>query len=122
MGDINNPTCKNNIDDFQNGCLYNLQQFKLNPYLPKQQIDTLEVNFSGFDRDVIDPVKNKDPDTPLVTILLSGRPMIINSGDNEAPLDESSALIAAWLPGTSGGAALVDAICETILSAGETSR
>jgi len=112
MGDINNPACKNNIDDFQNGCLYNLQQFKLNPYLPRQQKDTLEVGFSGFDRDVIDAVKSKDPGIPLVTILLSGRPMIISTASVEspAPLDESSAFIAAWLPGTAGGEALTDAL------------
>lgn len=118
MGDINNPACKNNIDDFQNGCLYNLEQFKLNPYLPRQQPDTLAINFSGFDRTVIDIVKGHDPDIPLVTILLSGRPMIISSGDKEAPLDESSAFIAAWLPGTSGGAALVDAIFGDYLFCG----
>jgi beta-glucosidase len=112
MGDINNPACKNNIDDFQNGCLYNLQQFKLNPYLPRQQKDTLEINYSGFDRDVIGLVRAKDPDIPLVTILLSGRPMIISQGSAEtpAPLDESSAFIAAWLPGTAGGEALTDAL------------
>jgi beta-glucosidase len=112
MGDINNPACKNNIDDFQNGCLYNLQQFKLNPYLPRQQKDTLEVGFGGFDRDVIDLVRAKDPGIPLVTILLSGRPMIISGGEGStpAPLDESSAFIAAWLPGTSGGEALADAL------------
>jgi beta-glucosidase len=113
MGDINNPACKNNIDVFTEGCLYNLEQFKLNAYLPRQQIDTLEIKFSEFDRMVIDLVKNHDPDIPLVTILFSGRPMIISSDDSDstpAPLDESNAFIAAWLPGTAGGEALVDAL------------
>jgi hypothetical protein len=32
-----------------------------------------------------------------VTILLSGRPLILNSA-----LDDSGALVAAWLPGTEG--------------------
>ncbi|MCI0454159.1 MAG: glycoside hydrolase family 3 C-terminal domain-containing protein [Candidatus Dadabacteria bacterium] len=118
MGDINNPACKNNIDDFTNGCLYNLIQFKLNTYLPRQQIDTLEINFGEFDRMVIDLVKNQDPDIPLVTILFSGRPMIISSAENDiapAPLDESNAFIAAWLPGTAGGEAIVDALLGSYL-------
>jgi beta-glucosidase len=34
---------------------------------------------------------------PVVTILLSGRPLILNSA-----LDDSSAFVAAWLPGTEG--------------------
>jgi beta-glucosidase len=34
---------------------------------------------------------------PVVTVLLSGRPLILNSA-----LDDSSALVAAWLPGTEG--------------------
>jgi beta-glucosidase len=34
---------------------------------------------------------------PVVTVLLSGRPLILNSG-----LDDSSAFVAAWLPGTEG--------------------
>ncbi|MCC6712129.1 MAG: glycoside hydrolase family 3 C-terminal domain-containing protein [Candidatus Dadabacteria bacterium] len=112
MGDINNPACENNIDDFQNGCLFNLEQFKLNTYLERQQSDTLAVNFDGFDRDVIDIVKSGDPGIPLVTVLFSGRPRIITEGGELAPspLDESSAFIAAWLPGTSGGEAVVDAI------------
>ena len=118
MGDINNPACKNNIEDFMNGCLYNLEKFKLNTYLPRQQIDTLEINFNEFDRMVIDLVKNRDPDIPLVTILFSGRPMIISSNVNDlvpAPLDESDAFIAAWLPGTAGGEAIVDAILGNYL-------
>ncbi len=111
MGDINNPACKHNIDDFTNGCLYNLIQFKLNTYLPRQQIDTLKVNFTGFDTTVVDAAKNHDPDIPLVTVLFSGRPTIISpDGNDSAPLDESSAFIAAWLPGTSGGEAIVDAL------------
>ena len=35
--------------------------------------------------------------TPVVTILLSGRPLILNSA-----LTDSRAFIAAWLPGTEG--------------------
>lgn len=41
--------------------------------------------------------KVKDSGTPFVIVLLSGRPMIINSS-----LESSNAFIAAWLPGTEG--------------------
>ena len=112
MGDINNPACLDTIVDFMDGCLYNLQQFKLNTYLPRQQSVTLAVDFSDFDRMVIDAVRNRDANIPMVTVLLSGRPMIISSAGSAppGPLDESTAFIAAWLPGTSGGQAIVDAL------------
>jgi beta-glucosidase len=41
--------------------------------------------------------KAKASGAPVVTILFSGRPLILNSA-----LDDSSAFIAAWLPGTEG--------------------
>ena len=41
--------------------------------------------------------KAKSSGAPVVTILLSGRPLILNSA-----LTDSSAFIAAWLPGTEG--------------------
>lgn len=45
----------------------------------------------------------------IVTILFSGRPMVITEG-NDAPLNNSDAFIAAFLPGTSGGQAIANAI------------
>jgi beta-glucosidase len=39
----------------------------------------------------------KSAGAPVVTILISGRPLILNSA-----LDDSSAFVAAWLPGTEG--------------------
>jgi beta-glucosidase len=110
MGDINNPACKDTIVDFMDGCLYNLQQFKLNTYLPRQQPDSLAVDFSDFDKMVIDAVRNHDANIPMVTVLLSGRPMIISSAAAPGPLDASTAFVAAWLPGTTGGQAIVDAL------------
>jgi beta-glucosidase len=41
--------------------------------------------------------KAKELGAPLITILLSGRPMILGSA-----LDQSDAFVAAWLPGTEG--------------------
>jgi len=55
--------------------------------------DTLDL--SKEDETVIDNFKSKG--IPVVVILVSGRPMIINSA-----LDKSNAFIAAWLPGTEG--------------------
>jgi beta-glucosidase len=41
----------------------------------------------------------------LISVILSGRPLLI--GD---VLQASDALIEAWLPGTSGGQGIIDAI------------
>jgi len=41
--------------------------------------------------------KAKSSAAPVVTILLSGRPLVLNSA-----LEDSSAFVAAWLPGTEG--------------------
>lgn len=50
-------------------------------------------------------MREADQRIPLISVLLSGRPMII-----EELLSLSTATIAAWLPGTSGGQGIVDAI------------
>lgn len=47
----------------------------------------------------------QDKNIPLISVMLAGRPMLINSVVNI-----SSAVLAAWLPGTSGGQGIVDAI------------
>ena len=57
-------------------------------------------NRYGIDLDLGDAAlieQAKASGAPVVTILLSGRPLILGSG-----LDNSSAFIAAWLPGTEG--------------------
>ena len=43
-----------------------------------------------------------------VVVLVSGRPMIINS-----VISDSDAFIAAWLPGSEGGAGIVDLILNS---------
>jgi beta-glucosidase len=53
------------------------------------------VDLSAEDTDLL--LRAKDSGAPLVTILISGRPLVLN-----ASLDASSALLAAWLPGTEG--------------------
>ncbi|MFI0435025.1 MAG: glycoside hydrolase family 3 N-terminal domain-containing protein [Parachlamydiaceae bacterium] len=105
MGDINSPFCVNSTD-CQHGCLYNNH---LNPYLPLMQKQTLAIDFELNDQYFIETVKNIDSQIPLITVLFSGRPMIIQEGQVN-PLNRSDAFIAAWLPGTLGGQAVANAL------------
>jgi beta-glucosidase len=57
--------------------------------------DRSDLNLSAADLAMIGRVKASG--IPFVTILISGRPMILGSA-----LSDSNALIAAWLPGTEG--------------------
>ncbi|HSY19235.1 MAG TPA: glycoside hydrolase family 3 N-terminal domain-containing protein, partial [Candidatus Acidoferrales bacterium] len=57
--------------------------------------DRKDLNLPGADLDLV--AKAKASGAPVVTILLSGRPLILNSA-----LADSSAFVAAWLPGTEG--------------------
>jgi beta-glucosidase len=57
--------------------------------------DRKDFSISQQDLALIERIKQSGK--PVVTLLVSGRPMILNSA-----LDDSDALIAAWLPGTEG--------------------
>jgi beta-glucosidase len=57
--------------------------------------DRRDLSLSAEDSALV--AKAKAADVPVVTLLLSGRPLILNSA-----LADSSALVAAWLPGTEG--------------------
>jgi len=98
-GDVNIPYCK--IDN-SSGCLYNPST---NPYAPAAQLKTLKVDLTKYDKDVLSAIKEADQKISVVSVLLSGRPMLVND-----LLNISDATIAAWLPGTSGGQGIVDAI------------
>ena len=65
----------------------------------------MEIDFTKFEKEVITEVRGTDKNIPLVSVLLSGRPRILND-----VYADSSAVIAAWLPGTSGGQGIMDAI------------
>lgn len=107
-GDRNIPYCQNVTENATNtGCLYDSGQ---NPYISATQDKNLNADYANFDTEVINSVRTADAKIPLVTVLLSGRPMIVDSAMNV-----SSAFIAAWLPGTSGGQGIVDAICGDYL-------
>ncbi len=77
--------------------------------------------FTQFDRPTLNAIQTmKGKNIPIITVLLSGRPMIINHfpstnynisfDENNTPLAMSDAFIAAWLPGTKGGEAIANAI------------
>lgn len=57
--------------------------------------DRKDLNLASEDVAIVR--KAKEAGVPVITILLSGRPMIIGSA-----LDSSDAFVAAWLPGTEG--------------------
>ncbi len=57
--------------------------------------DRTDISLSNEDMVAIENAKKSG--APVVTILISGRPMILDSA-----LDRSDALVAAWLPGTEG--------------------
>jgi beta-glucosidase len=111
MGDINVPYCRNNPTDSNNGCLYNIHA---NAYLPDQQKPTLAVKLDTFSEQIINTIHLKNSTIPVVTVLLSGRPVIITEPSNGAqgfiPLENSQAFIAAWWPGTTGGQAIANAL------------
>jgi len=101
LGDRNIPYCLN-IDDGQEGCLYNPST---NAYATSSQEKNLNAEYASFDMEVINSVRSVDSKIPLVTVMFSGRPMIV-----DAAMNISNAFISAWLPGTSGGQGVVDAI------------
>jgi beta-glucosidase len=65
----------------------------------------LKADYAKFDKEVLTTIKDQDKNIPLVSVLLSGRPMIIDD-----LYTVSDSVIAAWLPGTSGGQGIVDGI------------
>lgn len=98
-GDVNIPYCQNRLL-YPQGCIW-----WPGTYSPTTQPNDLQVSFSEFDQNVIQTIKDHNQQIPLLTVLLSGRPMIIND-----ILAESSGFISAFLPGTSGGQGIVDGI------------
>jgi len=57
--------------------------------------DRSDLGLSDSDRSLV--TKAKASGAPVITVLLSGRPLVLG-----AALDQSDAFIAAWLPGTEG--------------------
>lgn len=84
------------------GCLFDDSS---NPYLGDYQRSSLKLEFNKFEKDVISRIREEDKNIPLLTVLFAGRPMFIDD-----ILADSSAVLDAFLPGTSGGQGVIDAI------------
>ena len=101
-GDVGIPYCKKDGPLSDEGCMYSEW---LNPYLNGDQRSSLSLAFSDFDLSVITKVREHDSNIPIITTLFAGRPMFIAD-----ILDKSEAFIDAFLPGTSGGQGVIDAM------------
>lgn len=101
-GDVGVPYCVNQSVLGGVGCLYdNIGH----PYLPLKERESLALDYEKFDKEVITNIHEQDKNIPLLTVILAGRPMLI-----EGLYNSSTAVLDAWLPGTSGGEGIVDAI------------
>ncbi|CAD8177453.1 unnamed protein product [Paramecium octaurelia] len=97
MGDVN---CKYCQSQNQKGCLYNQRD---NVYQTESQATRLEIKAGAYEKQLINNILKGY--SKVISILISGRPMLI-----EDSLTFSDAFIAAWLPGTTGGEAIVMSI------------
>lgn len=101
-GDIGVPYCVNQTILGGVGCLYDNMG---HPYLPPKERASLALEYEKFDKDVISHIREEDKNIPLLTVILAGRPMIIDD-----ILTESTAVLDAFLPGTSGGQGIIDVV------------
>lgn len=101
MGDIGNPYEE---DLWYNNGAKNGE----NSYMSLPQSQFLGLTFSSQQANTINALKENH--IPIITVVYSGRPVILTQGNSTAPLNNSNAVIAAFLPGTLGGQALTDAI------------
>ncbi|MES2204442.1 MAG: glycoside hydrolase family 3 protein [Pseudomonadota bacterium] len=81
---------------------------KTNAYFGLPQNQVLGLQYSDVEAQAIATLKQKN--IAVITVVYSGRPIILSEGGIKAPLDNSDAVIAAFLPGTLGGKALSDVI------------
>lgn len=74
--------------------------------MPQNRV--LGLQYSDIEAQAISALKQQN--VAIVTVVYSGRPIILSQGGVNAPLENSDVVIAAFLPGTLGGQALSDAI------------
>lgn len=74
MGDINNPFCWDTTE-WVEGCIYNAHA---NTYMPDLQKTTLNMGIDDFSKNMINDIRFIDSDIPMVSVLMSGRPMIVD--------------------------------------------
>ena len=103
MGDVASPFCRSSEPMSTAGCLYHLQnvtQGQMSPYATPAQPHSLKIDYGVLDQQVLKTLAK----FKLITVLFSGRPMLLE------PVTRSAAIIAAWLPGDTGGLALTRAL------------
>lgn len=100
MGDIANDKIPDRWYRFGATNDYNL-------YLKMPQSHFLGLNYTSTEASAIRDLRKQG--VKIITIVYSGRPLVLTQGE-QAPLQSSDALIAAFLPGTLGGQALSEAI------------
>lgn len=98
MGDVDNQN-----PFYTKGAL-----IKENAYMPVIQSQFLGIKYSDEQLQAIRLLKKQG--IKIITVLFSGRPLLINEPQQDSPLAQSDAFIAAFLPGTSGGQALAHAL------------
>ncbi len=70
------PYCVNQTILGGDGCLYdNLGH----AYLPLKERETLDLDYEKFDKEVITNIRTEDKNIPLLTVILAGRPMLIQN-------------------------------------------
>lgn len=80
----------------------------VNKYLGLPQNQVLNLQFSDLASRAIAALKQQN--IAVLTVVYSGRPIILSDGGIKSPLNTSDVVIAAFLPGTLGGKALSDVI------------
>ena len=78
-----------------------------NAYIPPVQPQFVGLSYTPTQLQAISRLQSLG--VKIITVVFSGRTLLINQG-NQSPLNTSNALIAAFLPGTSGGEAIANAI------------
>lgn len=101
MGDIGNAQVPDRWYDMGAKYGYNL-------YLDLPQSQFLGLKFKDAEALAIKQLRAKN--IKVITVVYSGRPMVLDEGGINAPFPNSDAVIAAFLPGTLGGKAITDAL------------
>lgn len=101
MGDIGNAS---EADQWYNSGIKTGQ----NKYMPARQSHSLALKWRYGEANQINELHQRG--FSVITVVYSGRPMVLNEGGFRAPLPHSDVVIAAFLPGTLGGQAIVNAM------------
>lgn len=101
MGDIGNEEAPD--------IWYNVgAENETNKYFKLPQKKTLALQWNKAEASAIQVLKQQG--IPVITVVYSGRPVVLSSGGIQSPLKNSDSVIAAFLPGTLGGQALDNAL------------